>query len=103
MGDFSMSGINTMFNTGTIVGLCCNIYGSGFPRTFLPSFSWGGAKGLTTYRPDKAFESINSMMKIHGSELTAEDRLLLLKVFEESAKFRSWEKDEQTQKYLSLS
>lgn len=103
MGDFSMCGINTMFNTGTIVGLCCNIFGGGYPRTFLPSFTWGGSGGLSTYKPAKLFESVEAMMKIHGSELPAEERLLLLKVFEESAKYRSWEKDDQTKKYLNLS
>lgn len=103
MGDYSMCGINTMFNTATIVGLCCNVFGSGYPRTFIPSFSWGGAKGMTTYRPEKAFEAIDAMMKIHGSELGPQERLALLKVFEESAKFRAWEKEEQTQKYLQFS
>lgn len=103
MGDFSMCGINTMFNTGTITGLCCNIFGSGFPRNFIPSFSWGGAGGLTTYRPDKVFEAVDSMMKIFKTELPPADRLNLLKIFEETAKYRTWEKEEQTQKYLKLS
>ena len=102
MGDYSMSGINTMFNTGTIVGLCCNVFGGGYPRTFIPSFSWGGSSGLSTYRPDRAFEAVDAMMKIHGSELKPTDRLALLKVFEETAKYRSWEKEEQTRKYLNL-
>ena len=66
IGDHSMAGINTMFNTGTVVGACCNIFGSGFPRNFIPSFSWGGANGFTTYSPDKAFEAIESMEKIHS-------------------------------------
>ncbi|HFA51441.1 MAG TPA: glucose-1-phosphate thymidylyltransferase [Bacteroidetes bacterium] len=100
MGDHSMAGINTMFNTGTVVGLCCNVFGANFPRNFIPSFSWGGKAGITTYDPSKAFEAIDNMMKIHGSMLSAEDRLLLLKVFEESAKYRPWESEEDTSKKL---
>ena len=103
MGDHSMAGINTMFNTGTVVGNCCNIFGSGFPRNFIPSYSWGGAHGFSTYDPAKAFASIESMKKIHGSEFSAQDRLLLLKVFEESAKFRHWESEEETAEKLMKS
>jgi len=91
MGDHSMSGINTMFNTGTVVGVGCNVYGSGFPARFIPSFSWGGPGGLTTYRPDKAFESIEKMMAFHGRGLEVEERLILLRIFEESHQFRIWE------------
>ena len=53
MGDHSKSGINTMFNTGSVVGFSCNIYGSGFPDKYLPSFSWGGSDDLQTYDIDK--------------------------------------------------
>ena len=45
MADHSKCGINTMFNTGTVVGVCANIFGTGFPRNFIPSFSWGGPQG----------------------------------------------------------
>lgn len=103
MGDHSMAGINTMFNTGTVVGACCNIFGSGFPRNFLPSFSWGGAQGMSTYDPGKAFEAIESMKKINGHELSTMDRLILLKVFEETAKFRHWESEEETAKKVAKS
>ncbi|HHM20430.1 MAG TPA: glucose-1-phosphate thymidylyltransferase [Bacteroidetes bacterium] len=103
MGDYSMCGINTMFNTGTVTGICCNIFGSGFPRNFLPSFTWGGPRGLTTYQPGKAIESIERMMKMHGSELSPQDRLILLGVFEQTAKYRTWEDEEQTAKYLRQS
>ena len=50
MGDHSKSGINTMFNTGTVMGVACNIFGSGFPRNFVPSFSWGGNHGYKTFQ-----------------------------------------------------
>ena len=62
MGDHAKAGINTMFNTGTVVGVAANVFGSGFPRNFIPSFSWGGASGFTTYRTNKAFEAATAMM-----------------------------------------
>src|SRR5690606_37642860 len=62
MGDHSKCGINTMFNTGTVVGVSANIFGSGFPRNFVPSFSWGGSGGFTTYKTDKAFEVAKVVM-----------------------------------------
>src|SRR6478609_2733225 len=62
MGDHSKCGINTMFNTGTVVGVSTNIFGSGFPRNFIPSFSWGGASGFTTYITKKAFETAKIVM-----------------------------------------
>lgn len=57
MGDHSKSGINTMFNTGTVVGFSCNIFGAGFPRTIIPSFSWGGASAMSTYQLSKAMQT----------------------------------------------
>ncbi len=62
MGDHSKCGINTMFNTGTVVGVSSNIFGSGFPRNFVPSFSWGGSKGFVTYKTNKAFEVAEVVM-----------------------------------------
>ena len=54
MGDHSKCAINTMFNTGTIAGVCCNIFGAGMPPKFIPSFSWGGAENLVPYDFGKA-------------------------------------------------
>lgn len=62
MGDHSKCGINTMFNTGTVVGVSANIFGSGFPRNFIPSFSWGGAQGFTEFKLEKAFEVVEIVM-----------------------------------------
>ena len=93
LGDHTKCGINTMFNTGTVVGVSANIYGGGFPRNFVPSFAWGGAAGMTTYRTAKAFETAERVMERRGKELTPEERLILLRVFEDSAKFRRWEKN----------
>ncbi|HET8886387.1 MAG TPA: GlmU family protein [Salinimicrobium sp.] len=88
MGDHSKCGINTMFNTGTVVGVSANIFGSGFPRNFVPSFSWGGSAGMTTYKTIKAFEVAEKVMERRNIEFTDEDKAILEHVFEETAKFR---------------
>ncbi|MBM3170226.1 MAG: glucose-1-phosphate thymidylyltransferase [Bacteroidetes bacterium] len=62
MGDHSKTGINTMFNTGTVVGFSCNIFGSGFPRNVIPSFRWGGASGVIPYKLEAAKETAKAMM-----------------------------------------
>lgn len=88
MGDHSKCGINTMFNTGTVVGVSANIFGSGFPRNFVPSFSWGGASGFTTYLTKKAFEVAKVVMSRRHVEFTEQDAKILEHVFEESKKWR---------------
>jgi UDP-N-acetylglucosamine diphosphorylase/glucosamine-1-phosphate N-acetyltransferase len=92
MGDHSKCGINTMFNTGTIVGVHANIFGGGFPRTFIPSFSWGGAAGWKTYRLEKAFETATRMMERRGQTLTEDDREIFQHLFDWTSTYRSWEK-----------
>jgi UDP-N-acetylglucosamine diphosphorylase/glucosamine-1-phosphate N-acetyltransferase len=83
MGDHSKSGINLMFNTGTVVGVSCNIYGSGLPPKFVPSFSWGGAQdGFVTYRIDKAIEVARRVMTRRNVQLTEIDEKLFRKIFE---------------------
>lgn len=88
MGDHSKSGINTMFNTGTIVGVCANIFGGDFPSKFIPSFSWGGAKGFDTFNLDKAYEVAERMMERRHVPFTADDKAILKTVFEQTAEFR---------------
>jgi len=88
MGDHSKCGINTMFNTGTVVGVSTNIFGSGFPRNFVPSFSWGGASGFTTYITKKAFETAKIVMSRRHVEFTEQDAKILEHVFEETKKYR---------------
>jgi len=88
MGDHSKCGINTMFNTGTVVGVSTNIFGSGFPRNFVPSFSWGGASGFTTYITKKAFETSKIVMSRRHVEFTEQDAKILEHVFEETKKYR---------------
>jgi len=89
MGDHSKCGINTMFNTGTVVGVSANIFGSGFPRNFVPSFSWGGASGFVTYQTNKAFEVAKTVMARRHVEFTDQDKAILEHVFEESKKWRN--------------
>lgn len=88
MGDHSKCGINTMFNTGTVVGVSTNIFGSGFPRNFVPSFSWGGAAGFTTYVTKKAFETAKIVMSRRNVEFDEKEARILEHVFEETKKWR---------------
>lgn len=88
MGDHSKCGINTMFNTGTVVGVSANIFGSGFPRNFVPSFSWGGASGFTTYITKKAFETARLVMLRRNVEFDEKESRILEHVFEETKKWR---------------
>lgn len=62
MGDHSKCGINTMFNTGTVVGVGCNLFGAGFPRQFVPDFSWGGAQGFVTHKLDAVHKTANLVL-----------------------------------------
>jgi len=77
MGDHSKCGINTMFNTGTVVGVSANIFGSGFPRNYVPSFSWGGAAGMIDYTVSKALQTAEKVMARRGIELSVADRDIL--------------------------
>ena len=88
MGDHSKCGINTMFNTGTVIGVSSNIFGSGFPRNFVPSFSWGGASGFTTYLTSKVFQTAKIVMSRRHIEFTEEDARILEHVFEVTKKYR---------------
>lgn len=88
MGDHSKCGINTMFNTGTVVGVSANIFGSGFPRNFVPSFSWGGSSGFTTYLTNKAFQTAKIVMARRNVQFSEEDAKILEHVFEETKKYR---------------
>ena len=89
MGDHSKCGINSMFNTGTVVGVSANIFGSGYPRTFIPSFSLGGARGFKTYQFKKALEVMPLVFERRKKILTEEDVDLLKHIFEETKKYRA--------------
>ena len=88
MGDHSKCGINTMFNTGTVVGVNANIFGSGFPRNFIPSFSWGGARGFTTYSLSRAFEVATLVMERRGINFDEKEQKILKEVFKLTEKYR---------------
>ena len=88
MGDHSKCGINTMFNTGTVIGVSANIFGSGFPRNFVPSFSWGGASGFSTYLTSKAFDVANIVMSRRGLNFSSHDKAILEQVFEQTSAYR---------------
>jgi hypothetical protein len=77
-----------MFNTGTVVGVSANIFGAGFPRNFIPSFSWGGSGGTTTYKTEKAFEVAEVVMARRDIEFSEEDKAILEQVFEDTKKYR---------------
>jgi len=88
MGDHSKCGINTMFNTGTVVGVCSNIYGSGFQPNFIPSFSWGKPGAYTTYQFEKAMQVAQRVMERRKLNLDGTEELLLKSVFEETEEMR---------------
>lgn len=91
MGDHAKCGINTMFNTGTVVGVGANIFGAGFPRNFVPSYSWGGANGFTTFQLRKFYEVAEAVMKRRGIDLDDSERDTLSTIFTETASYRVWE------------
>ncbi len=97
MGDHSKCAINTMFNTGTVVGVSANIYGAGFPRNFIPSFTWGGTGGLETYPFNKAIDTMERVLARRQMSLSKEDRDILKFIFDFSARYRSWERDKVEQ------
>ncbi len=85
LGDYSRTAINTMFNTGTVVGISANVFGAGFPPTFIPDFSWGTDQ---VYDLEKAFVAIERILARRGQEFSVAHRLALLRVYEETRTFR---------------
>ncbi len=83
MGDHSKSSINTMFNTGTVVGVSSNIFGGGFPSKHVPSFQWGGASGFEAYDFEKAMETATRVMARRNCGLTDLDHHIMKSIFEE--------------------
>jgi UDP-N-acetylglucosamine diphosphorylase/glucosamine-1-phosphate N-acetyltransferase len=88
MGDHSKSGINTMFNTGTVVGVAANIYGGGFPDTHIPSFSWGGSEGFEIYRLEKLFETAEKVFERRSLKFNTTEKEILTSVFNQTKEFR---------------
>ena len=94
MGDHSKTGINTMLNTGTVIGVSANVFGSGYPRNFIPSFTWGGAQKMSTYKTTKAFDTAEKVMARRKLEFDEVEKKILEKIFERTSQYRSWEKVE---------
>jgi UDP-N-acetylglucosamine diphosphorylase/glucosamine-1-phosphate N-acetyltransferase len=94
MGDHSKTGINTMFNTGTVTGAYCNIFGEGYPRNFIPSFTWGGGSGFQTHPLKKALETATIVFARRNVLLTEEDKDIAGAINEQTAHSRVWEKKE---------
>ncbi len=90
MGDHSKCGINTMFNTGTVIGVSANIYGGNFPRNFIPSFSWGGSAGFTTYKMNKVDEVATVVMKRKHITYNEQEKKILDQVFKDTEKYRNF-------------
>ncbi len=88
LGDHSKCGINTMFNSGTVVGVSANIFGSGYQRNFIPSFSWGGTQGFQTFKLNRAFKVAEAMMLRRGIELDKVEQDILTHIFEETSSRR---------------
>jgi UDP-N-acetylglucosamine diphosphorylase/glucosamine-1-phosphate N-acetyltransferase len=93
MGDHSKCAINTMFNTGTVVGVSANVFGAGFQRNFIPSFSWGGVGTIETYQYNKACETAERVLARRNMTLHTIDKAILKYVYDYSARYRSWERE----------
>jgi hypothetical protein len=90
MADHSKCGINTMFNTGTIIGVSCNIFGPGFPRNFVPSFSWGGAQGYTEYKLAKASETAQKVFARRNLTFDEIEQNICKHIFEQTQEQRKY-------------
>jgi UDP-N-acetylglucosamine diphosphorylase/glucosamine-1-phosphate N-acetyltransferase len=80
MGDYSKTSINTSINTGTVIGVCCNVFGSGLSPKFIPNFSWG-SEGVQRYHLEKAFIDIENWKKIKGQSLSENEKIILQHIF----------------------
>lgn len=80
MGDYSRTAVNTSINTGTVIGVCCNVYGMGLTPKYIPSFSWG-SEGLKRYELEKAFEDIENWKQVKRKTLSANEKKILKYIF----------------------
>lgn len=88
MGDHSKCGINTMFNSGTVVGVACNIHGTGYPRNFVPSFSNGGPQGFALHPLKMVLTTAQKVMDRRKVELLKADQFILESIFEQTKPYR---------------
>lgn len=89
MADHSKCGINTMFNTGTVVGVSANIFGAGFPRNFIPSFSWGGPQGMQEYQVKQAVQTAELVFERRGMVFDETEKELFAGIFEQTRRYRT--------------
>ncbi len=90
MGDHSKSSINTMFNTGTVIGFSSNLFGEGFHRNFVPSFTWGGHRKYSAYQLDKAIKTAKLVLERRGIPFTEADEKIFVEIFKKSADYRTF-------------
>ncbi|HBX62089.1 MULTISPECIES: GlmU family protein [Empedobacter] len=81
MGDYAKSAINTQFNTGTVVGVCANVFQSGFPPNMIKHYSWGGQSDAPVFNFDKACEAAEKMMERRKIAFTLADKRILEHIF----------------------
>ncbi|HTF04365.1 MAG TPA: glucose-1-phosphate thymidylyltransferase, partial [Bacteroidia bacterium] len=89
MGDHAKCGINTMFNTGTVVGVCANVFGGSFPKKFIPDFSWGGTEGMEEFNFEKAMEMIAAVYNRRQKKLETAEVNVLRQIFDETRKLKA--------------
>lgn len=88
IADHAKCGINTMFNTGTVVGVSANIFGAGYPRNFVPDFAWGGAHRFEVYGLKKMFETTEKVFERRNMEFNEIERNILSYIFEITSVYR---------------
>jgi UDP-N-acetylglucosamine diphosphorylase/glucosamine-1-phosphate N-acetyltransferase len=81
MGDYSKTAVNTAINTGTVVGVCCNVFGTGLTPKYIPSFSWG-SEGIKRYEFEKVFPDIEDWKQLKGETMNENEKTILKYVFE---------------------
>ena len=80
MGDYTRTAINTSINTGTVIGVCCNVFGSGLTPKYIPNFSWG-SEGVNRYGFDKALQDIAGWKKLKSQEVSDNEKSILKYIF----------------------
>ncbi len=88
MADHAKCGINTMFNTGTVVGVSANVFGAGYPRNYMPDFAWGGAQGLEVYPLAKVFETAERVYERRNRVFDEIEKNILTHIFEQTQTYR---------------
>ncbi|MEI9946548.1 MAG: hypothetical protein WDN26_20290 [Chitinophagaceae bacterium] len=80
MGDYTRTSINTSINTGTVIGVSCNVFGNGLTPKYIPSFSWG-SEGVNRYDLDKAMNDIEAWKKLKGHAISDNEKSILKYIF----------------------